>query len=672
MAALSFCGPPMPNSPMRDTLYRYWPLGALFLLLVVAWAAYAPGLTGGFLFDDFTNLDALGNDGRVDNWQTFWRYITSGTADPAGRPLSLLSFLLDARDWPANPAPFLRTNLILHLINGGLLFVLLRLLGKVVDQSDESVDAVALLGAGLWLMHPLFLSTVFYVVQRQAMLPATFTLLALIGYGRARVRFARSAGKRGLGWMATSLLLGTSLAMLSKLNGVLLPMLCLVLEWTVFRRNPLLEPAAQRKLSRAQGALLWLPSAVVLVYLGSMLGRWSDPIGTRPWTIGQRLITEARVLTDYLELLFVPRSMSSGLFNDGYPPSLDLLHPITTLLACLSILGLVVLAVRLRHRLPDVSAALLFFFVGHLLESTVVPLELYFEHRNYLPAVLLFWPVARGVCRLPIRAVLRSLVAASLLALVAFTSYQRATLWGDPAMLADLWSRLNPDSPRAQAAAAISDLEAGRIEASLQRLAPLWNQNPYDLQIAFNFINARCAAKGPSSLEKGALAQALRHTVKSELLTHNWLDRAIDVAAAGECPGLTLDDIDRWIRAALDNPVISTPNVRNQDIEPLLAQLALRRHQPRVALEHFNRALSAYPSPDVAARHASILATHGAYQEALEHLDLYEKEASNMPRPGPSMAWVHAKVLERQGYWPREMHILRTNLHAALREQSNQ
>lgn len=82
----------MPPSPFFPA-FRSWPPVALAGICLVAWAVYMPGLSGGFLFDDFVNLDALGALGRVDDWPAFWRYITSGTADPIGRPLALLSFL---------------------------------------------------------------------------------------------------------------------------------------------------------------------------------------------------------------------------------------------------------------------------------------------------------------------------------------------------------------------------------------------------------------------------------------------------------------------------------------------------------------------------------------------------------------------------------------------------
>jgi len=135
----------------------------LLALLVVAIAAYAPGLHGGFLFDDYINLPSLGAQGPIDNWAAFWRYISSGTADPTGRPLTLLTFLLDARDWPASPYSFKRTSLVLHLINGALLYALLCRLGAALHgRADETTRRSARIAASLWLLHPLFVSTTLY------------------------------------------------------------------------------------------------------------------------------------------------------------------------------------------------------------------------------------------------------------------------------------------------------------------------------------------------------------------------------------------------------------------------------------------------------------------------------------------------------------------------------
>lgn len=141
-------------TPNLSRKFVLLPALGLAALLLLTWASYLPGLSGGFLFDDFVNLDALGKRGPIDDWPAFLRYITSGTADPTGRPLALLSFLIDARDWPAEPYPFLRTNLILHLLNGGLLYLLLRRLEAGLAGTGEAAKWTALLATGFWLLHP--------------------------------------------------------------------------------------------------------------------------------------------------------------------------------------------------------------------------------------------------------------------------------------------------------------------------------------------------------------------------------------------------------------------------------------------------------------------------------------------------------------------------------------
>src|SRR5579859_1790245 len=127
---------PRAASFARPALERaFWPL--LGVLLCIAWFAYRPGLSGVFLFDDFANLPTLGAYGPVDNAAAFWRYLTSGNADPVGRPLALLSFLLDANNWPADAYAFKRDNVLLHLLNGALLALLLRRFGRIVRPGRQ-------------------------------------------------------------------------------------------------------------------------------------------------------------------------------------------------------------------------------------------------------------------------------------------------------------------------------------------------------------------------------------------------------------------------------------------------------------------------------------------------------------------------------------------------------
>lgn len=642
---------------------RRWPILCLALLLFATWWAYAPGLSGGFLFDDFVNLDKLSSPGPVDDWPTFWRYITSGSADPTGRPLSLLSFLLDARQWPADPGPFLRTNLLLHLLNGVLLFELLRRLDGILSTKSRGYGA-PLLGAGLWLLHPLFVSTTLYIVQREAMLPATFTMLGLLAYVRGRL-LAERAPRRALAWMIGGIGVGTALATLCKANGILLPVLAWVLEAGILRRR---VTAAPRWFTVV---FLTLPTVAIAAYLLSRLPALHAQVPNRGWTTAERLLTEGRALFDYLYLLVVPRVLSTGLYNDGYVVSRGLFDPPTTLFALAAIGALLAVGIALRRRAPAVSCAILFFFAGHLLESTTIPLELYFEHRNYLPALLLFWPLGRAIDQWRATPAVRIGMAVALLALCAAITWQRATLWGQPDRMTALWARQNAASSRALVTTAIYRMRAGDFEGPRRMLDALSRERPYDLQIALNRVNAVCGTGGLHDRDVRGVAEAFAHSGGGGQLMYQWLSRAIDIARSGACPGLDLDAVSAWIAAAGRNPTMRGVAGRRQDLESLSGRVALARGDRQGALQAFNNALDELPSPDAAAMQTAWLATDGHYREALAHLDHYDAVHAARPAPaGWNMGRVHAWVLERQGYWPYELGRLRRNLEAEIRANS--
>jgi hypothetical protein len=332
----------------------------------------------------------------------------------------------------------------------------------------------------------------------------------------------------------------------------------------------------------------------------------------------------------------------------------------------LLVLGLATAAFALRRSAPALAAALGFFLVAHLLESSVVPLELYFEHRNYLPAMLLGWPLARALLAWQRPASLRALVATALVALLAVTTWQRATLWGQPERMAALWAQQNPASSRAQATMAMLEVQEGEPGRALARLEPLRASHPLDRQIARNELNAACARGGLAQARVAALEATLAGADESLQMVPAWLARMIEAGAGGQCPGLDLAVATRWLEAFARNPRVARDPSFVQDVQPLRAQLALARGDAATAKRYFDAALLAFATPDVAARQAAMLASHGYYAEALAHLDLYERERARLRPPARGMPQLHAWILEKQGYWPHEIAGLRAKLRAEL------
>ena len=649
------------TAPIRVGLQRLVVPLAVLALPLVAVLVYQGGLSGPFMFDDWANLPALGNFGRIDNWDAFWRYITSGTADPTGRPLALLSFLIDANDWPADPARFKYTNALLHAINGLLLLWVLWRLNRLRGLARTPAFWAAVLATALWVLHPLWVSTVLYVVQRQAMLVATWTLSGLLLYVCGRERLGVEP-RKALLLMSLGVGGGTLFGVLSKGNGALLPLLTLLLETIVL--TPALGQPRTRAWAMWRGLFLWLPSALLLGYLVSRIPSAQHVAADiRPFTIQERLLTESRILWDYLRLLFLPRPFTHGLFNDAYPVSTSLLQPWTTLPAVIALLALVAGIVRLRRRAPVPAFALAFFLAGHLLESTVIPLELYFEHRNYTPALLLFWPLSLWLVRVPtLDRRLKMLMAASAVGLLAIFTWLRADLWGKPVEQVRLWALMNPDSPRAQTQAAIYDNRLGDYARAARRLEAVLARNPNSTQAALTLVSARCGLGGVDAQTLDRAFHALKHDRVAKGVLFGWMEQTIQAyAAGGGCSGLDAGVLSRMLDAAAANPAFDTGG-EQQDIHHLRGLLALAQGDGPAAARHFRRAVEAEPRPDAILSEAALLGSRGFPALGLELLDRGYQIWQRAQKPRLEMGYLHHLLLRKQGYWEAEFRHLRRTL----------
>ncbi len=359
--------------------------GILVSLALLTVALYWPGLSGPLLFDDqhvITNnahvrLDSLAPDALSRAMDSF---LAGGR-----RQLSMLSFALNHYAFDDSVWALKAVNLFLHLAVGALLFMLLsRLLTVIAPRSlgeRPGVPVLAIAVVGCWLVHPINLTSVLYVSQRMTILSSLFMLAGMLVYAAGRTDMLRG-GRFGVGRGAL-LLACLLLAFVSKENGVLLIPFVLLLEWAVFGGL-----VGSGRISRtlflalcvlAVGALL-LASLLVDIDLS----RLADSYAGRSFTLTERVLTEARVLIWYISLVLVPVPSRMGLWHDDFVVSTALWQPWTTLPAVLLVAALLAAAVGLRKRAPLVSLGLAWFFVAHSLESTIFPLELVHEHRNYL------------------------------------------------------------------------------------------------------------------------------------------------------------------------------------------------------------------------------------------------------------------------------------------------
>ena len=636
----------------------------MLVVTVLAWIVYRPGLASPFIFDDLANLPALGASGPIDNAAALLRYLTSGHADPIGRPLASATFLLDARDWPADAFPFKRTNVLLHALNALLLFATLLGFGRALGWQDRRRHLSALIAASAWLLHPFFVSTVLYVVQREAMLPATFTLLALLAYLRGRRLASEGKAWRAIAGAAASIGACTLLATLSKANGLLIPLLVLIAQ-EVLPRDAEPGPLAFRRRCRMVLGPLAFAVPAYLAWVGlSSLG--DGPLPFRGWSVTQRMLTEPSIMWHYVAQLWLVTMTSSSLLHDDLSVASTLFSPWYTLPAIFGWLAVVLAAWRFRHRAPTFALAVLFFAAGHLMESTTLSLELYFDHRNYLPAMLLFWPLGDLVARLRSRTVAYvSFVAIA--GVLASLTYANTQLWADPLAQGESWAATHPASPRAQAYAAQLEAAAGRIDRATVIIERAARRFPGEPQIALNQIDIHClgGALGPTDVDYARSALTRVQREPGPLLA-NWMASAITRYYPDKCAGLTRAAYEEILDGAASNARITAIPGRRQDVLHLRGVLALTWSHPDEALPLFDSALAASPTPGTALAQAAALGAAGYPELGLRHLDFFDHlpaRADHSWREG--MPWLHDIVLERQAYWAKERKHLQQALMAA-------
>ena len=433
---------------------------------------------------------------------------------------------------------------------------------------------------------------------------------------------------------------------------MLLPILVLVVQ--VILLNGRGEQSAHER--KATVFLLVVPAALLLFLLAMQIEL--QPEG-RPWNLAERLLTQPRAIMDYLLHLVIPRVNSPGLFADGFPASSGLLSPPSTLLAAALVATVAAASLVLHHQFPAWSAAVMFYLVGHLMESTVLPLELYFEHRNYLPALLLGWALSLSLLgNLGSRVGANSILVVFSLVLAVIT-HQRGSLWADQWKQAIVWGETLQDSPRAQTWAAQHETDSGDLRAAEARLETAFVRFPANPMIALNLLEVHCrlGTVGVETLNRTARALAQPGTPTD--VSFQWL-RDQTLSGSRPCPGLGNRELSALVGAVTRRPSPSSlDSARNYRLR---AYLALREGDCRAASSLLGEALEAQRRDSEAYADASILASRCGSTMALEFLDRYLNDPSPQHKGRMGMPRIHNWVLQRQGYWREELMRLQTIL----------
>ena len=508
----------------NQTARRGWLVFGIALCITIF--VYCPGLSGGWLFDDYPNI--VDNPGVQPHGVSVASVVRAALSSPASdfkRPLASLSFAFNYLAAGLDPFWMKLTNLAIHLINGLLVFLLSRMLLLQVNAyagSPRRDMAAALIAAG-WLLLPINLTAVLYVVQRMESMANVFVLIGLIGYVAGRRRMLQSAaafvnpdqpsslstmssssGNRTFVWCLLSVTVPTVIGLFAKETAAMLPLYALLVEWALFGFC-----AADKKRDPHITALFIVVLVLPLI-LGSIFilpgqlkpAAWD----LRDFTLGTRLLSETRIVVDYIGWTLLPTPGELSFYHDNFHVSTGLLSPWSTLTSLIALVCLAGFAVWLRRRLPLAALGIALFLGCQLLTATILPLELIYEHRNYfasfglllavVPPLVIFTQVphaASGSRKTALPLFCAVLLGGLLLLWTTETAFT-AVAWGEPLRLAEDLANRAPDSPRAQ-------YELGRtyiIYSGYDR------NSPYT-QLAYAPLARSAALPGSSILPEQAL-----------------------------------------------------------------------------------------------------------------------------------------------------------------------
>lgn len=358
----------------------------VFLLTIVI---YSAGLHGPFVFDDipvFVNNAAF----KVDNltFSSIHQSLNSSVTGISSRPIALFTLLLNYHFFGLDSYSYKLINLIVHLINGGLFFLVLtkiiRLTQLIYPLSiPAKAETISLCIVCIWLLHPFNLTAVLYVVQRMASLATTFMLIALLAFINMRAKQVTQASRswQYFFWIVFALILGVY----TKENSLVVVLVMFCIEVILLKQKATL-PSVTRTWNFLSG-IGWISILILIVLIALKWQFFKESYVERGYTLEERLLTQSRILWFYIKLILVPDITQMTLFHDDIIISKSIFQPINTLYAIIAWVLTIIAGFSQRKRYPLIWLGICWYLVSHSIESSVISLEMVFEHRNYFPMV---------------------------------------------------------------------------------------------------------------------------------------------------------------------------------------------------------------------------------------------------------------------------------------------
>jgi tetratricopeptide (TPR) repeat protein len=582
---------------LTGLLSRYETLFVLSLALLVI-LIYANTIGSPFIFDSRNNIES--NPHIRISKITLNDLTEAAFKSPAKqRPLSNISFALNYYLHGYNTVGFHVVNILIHISTGFLLYLFVKTtFGTPALRSRYgNYMWISFFTAAVWMVHPLQTQSVSYIVQRMNSLAAMFYILSILLY--ARFRLSRQQRKKW--WLFSGCILAGIMALSSKQTAATLPVFIIVYEWYFFRNLDL--KWLKNHILLLTGCLL-LAAVIALALLGSNpLDGILEGYKGRDFTPTQRLLTESRVVIFYLSQLLWPHPSRLNLDHD-FALSNSLLDPMTTSFSIFTIAALIGLAVATARKQRLLSFCIVWFFGNLVIESSIVALEIIFEHRVYLPSMMFSLIVVMVVYRWVKPTWLQAVLLCAMVTVGAVWTYERNAVYSDRITFWQDCVDKSPRKARPYNNLGVALADQGYHDEALKKYRKALQIDPHYQDPVAN-IGLSMAEQGKMEESITQFSKALEMNPKDYKTLNNL--------------GASLIVMERHTEA-----VQSLSEALKLD--PYYAQAhnnlgVARQHQGRVeeAIDHFSTAVQL--DPDYIQAYNSlgiILANQGRFEEAIE------------------------------------------------------
>ena len=578
-------------------LTKYENLCLLSLVLVVV-VIYAHTLDGPFVFDDRPNI--VSNLHIRMSEFSFKNLADAAFKSPANqRPLSNISFALNYYLHGYNRTGFHLVNILIHIGSGIFLYIFVK---TTLGTPNIRLDAdqrlwIAFFTAAIWMVHPLQTQSISYVVQRMNSMAAMFYVLSMLLYARFRLCERR---KQKCSLLA-GCIIAALLALASKQIAATLPFVILAYELYFFRQ-------ARSKIYIASliGCFLLTIVTVLILLGGDPIDRILMGYERREFTLIQRLLTQPRVVLFYLSLLIWPSPSRLNLDHD-FALSHSLMDPISTVLAILALAVMILIAAITAKKQPLVSFGIVWFFTNLVIESSIIPLEIIFEHRTYLPSMMLILTMVSVAFKVIRPKWLCVALLSILTAAGSIGTYTRNQVWTSAVTI---WQDSALKSP--QKARPYNNL--GVALASVGRVNEAYQMYRRSLQIKPDYATAHYNL-GYTLAKNDHFKEGLVHLNESLRLEPNNKDTLNDIGVVMVMQGRLNEAVDHFKEVLRLNPTYSRAHNN-------LGIALGRQNNLTEAIYHYQEALRLYP--DYAEAHNNLglaLQRQGKFEAAHHHFD---------------------------------------------------